>query len=199
MTFWNEIRENYYIFALSNNQYFEKMKKLILLLVLPLFAAMQITAQTSQPAAAAPAPQVKAAAPVNPNAPIAKWDKTVEDFGSIAFGVPKTAEFTLTNAGKEALVINDAKASCGCTNLKYSKEPVMPGSTTTVSATYNAANAGSFTKTITVNTNADATPVFLQIKGIVLPNPNPPPAPAPAPAAAKSPATAPAAPAPAPK
>ncbi len=151
------------------------MKKLILLFVLPLFAALQMNAQTNQ---AAPAP------PVNPNAPVAKWDKLVNDFGSIAFNVPKTAEFTLSNAGKEPLIISSARASCGCTNLKYSQEPILPGKSATVSATYNAATQGVFTKTITVVTNADANPVVLQIKGTVLPNPNPPAPPAPAPAAA---------------
>ena len=150
------------------------MKKLIFLLVLPLFAVLQINAQTSQ---AAPT------APVNPNAAVAKWDKLVNDFGSIAFNVPKTAEFTLSNAGKEPLIISSARASCGCTNLKYSQEPILPGKSSIVSATYNAATPGVFTKTITVVTNADTNPVVLQIKGTVLPNPNPPAPPAPAPAA----------------
>jgi len=136
------------------------MKKLFLLLVLPLFAVLQISAQT---APAAPK------APVNPNAPVAKWDKMVNDFGDIAFNIPKTAEFKLTNAGKEPLIISSAKASCGCTNLKYAPEPILPGKSTVVSATYNAANQGVFTKTITVVTNADPNPVVLQIKGNVLP------------------------------
>ena len=166
------------------------MKKLILLLVLPLFAAIQINAQTTQTAPAAAAVQPSPVAPVNPNAPVAKWDKMVNDFGSIAFGVPKTAEFSLTNAGKEPLIISSARASCGCTGLKYSQEPILPGKSAMVSATYNAATAGVFTKTITVTTNADPNPVVLQIKGTVLPNPNPP-APAPAPVAAPAPAPAP--------
>ena len=147
-----------------------KMKKIILLLVLPLFAVLQLNAQTAQPAAATP---------VNPNAPVAKWDKLVTDFGEIAFNVPKTAEFTLINAGKEPLIISSARASCGCTNLKYSQEPILPGKSSVVSATYNAASQGVFTKTVTVTTNADPNPVVLMIKGTVLPNPNQAPAPAP--------------------
>ncbi len=154
------------------------MKKLILLLVLPLFAVLQINAQTNQPAPAAP---------VNPNAPVAKWDKIVNDFGEIAYNVPKTAEFNLTNAGKEPLIISSARASCGCTNLKYSQEPILPGKTSVVSATYNAASQGIFTKTVTVTTNADPNPVVLLIKGTVLPNPAAAPAPAPAPAPATAP------------
>ena len=129
-------------------------------MVLPLFAAVYTNAQTTP----TPPPAV------NPNV-IAKWDKMVNDFGDIAFNIPKTAEFTLTNAGKEPLTINSARASCGCTNLKYASEPILPGKSAVISATYNAANQGVFTKTITVVTNADANPVVLQIKGNVLPPP----------------------------
>lgn len=143
-----------------NNQNSKKMKKLLLLLALPLFVAFNANAQTTPPAA-----------PANPNAPVAKWDKMVNDFGDIAQNVPKTAEFTLTNAGKEPLIISSAKASCGCTNLKYASEPILPGKTSVVSATYNAAAQGVFTKTVTVITNADPNPVVLQIKGNVLPAP----------------------------
>jgi hypothetical protein len=146
------------------------MKKLILLLVLPLFVAVYANAQTTP-----------AAAPANPNAPIAKWDKKVTDFGDIAFNVPKTAEFTLTNTGKEPLIISSARASCGCTNLKYASEPILPGKSTVISATYNAASQGVFGKTVTVVTNADPNPVVLEIKGNVLP--------APAPATTAAPAT----------
>ncbi len=133
------------------------MKKLILLLVLPLFVALNSNAQTPAPAT-----------PVNPNAPVAKWDKTVNDFGEIAFNVPKTAEFKLTNAGKQPLIISSARASCGCTNLKFSQEPILPGKSTVVSATYNAQAQGVFAKTVTVVTNAHPDPVVLQIKGTVL-------------------------------
>jgi hypothetical protein len=143
---------------LFNNQNSNKMKKLILLMILPLMVALYANAQST------PAP-----APANPNAAVAKWDKMVNDFGDIAFNVPKTAEFKLTNAGKEPLIISSARASCGCTNLKYASEPILPGKSTVISATYNAAAQGVFTKTVTVITNADPNPVVLQIKGNVLP------------------------------
>jgi len=169
-----ELAVKYSIFALSNNQNILEMKKLIFLLILPLFAALQMNAQTPQaPAAAA-----------NPNAPVAKWDKMVNDFGDIAFNVPKTADFLLTNSGKEPLIISSVKASCGCTNPTFSQAPILPGKSSTVSATYNAASQGVFTKTVTVITNADPNPVVLMIKGNVLPNPNQPPPATPAPAPA---------------
>jgi len=99
--------------------------------------------------------------------PVAKFDKTVFDFQTLVQNSPGTASFILTNEGNEPLIISKATASCGCTNLSYEKEPIMPGKSTVISATYNAAALGVFTKTITVITNASEQPVILQIKGKV--------------------------------
>ena len=142
------------------------MKKYIVLLIIPLLSLVHTYAQV-QPVV--PAPPAAQDATVSSNAPNAKWDKTENDFGEIAQNVPKTAEFTLTNDGKEPLIIQSAKASCGCTEAKYSKKPILPGKSSMVSATYNAAAPGAFIKTITVITNADPNPVILQIKGTVNP------------------------------
>jgi len=137
------------------------MKKLIILSFVLLMGFVAANAQTTS--VTEPAKAV-----VNPNAPVAKWDKTTSDFGDIEQGVPKEAEFKLTNTGKEPLLIQTARAGCGCTNLKYSQEPVLPGKFTIISATYNAAAAGPFMKNITVTTNADPNPVVLYIKGTVI-------------------------------
>jgi hypothetical protein len=105
--------------------------------------------------------------------PVAKFDKTVHEFADLTQGNPGTATFTLTNEGKEPLIISSAKASCGCTNLTFGKDPILPGKSTSISATYNAAAAGPFVKTITVVTNASDQPVVLQIKGKVIPKTEP--------------------------
>ncbi|MFZ4059306.1 MAG: DUF1573 domain-containing protein [Ferruginibacter sp.] len=139
------------------------MKNLILIASFLVLGFSQLNAQTTTPVVAA-----ESVAVVNPNAPKAKWDKTTSDFGEIEQGTPKEAQFKLTNEGKEPLLIQTAKAGCGCTNLKYSQEPVLPGKSTIIAATYNAAAAGAFTKSITVTTNADATPAMLYIKGTVV-------------------------------
>lgn len=137
------------------------MKNLLLIAIIMVLGFSQVKAQSTTPATAA-------TTVVNPNAPKAKWDKTVSDFGEIEQGIPKEAEFKLTNDGKEPLLIQTAKAGCGCTNLKYSQEPVLPGKSTIIAATYNAAAMGPFTKSITVTTNADPNPVMLLIKGTVI-------------------------------
>jgi hypothetical protein len=103
--------------------------------------------------------------------PVVKWDKTAEEMGDIPQGTPRTAEFRLTNDGNEPLLISSAQASCGCTNLVYSKEPLLPGKSSLVTATYNAVAKGPFMKTITVRTNAGEQATVLQIKGNVLEKP----------------------------
>jgi hypothetical protein len=141
------------------------MKNVLFIAILFVFGLSQAIAQTTTTPATNPAPATPV---VNPNAPVAKWDRTTADFGEIEQNIPKEAEFKLTNAGKEPLLIQTARAGCGCTNLKYSQEPVLPGKFTIISATYNAAAPGAFMKNITVTTNADPNPVVLYIKGTVV-------------------------------
>ena len=139
------------------------MKTLLFIAVVLLAGFNQANAQTDVANAG-----IQAKITANPNGPKAKWDKIVNGFGEIEQGIPKEASFKLTNEGKEPLLIQTAKAGCGCTNLKYSPEPVLPGKSTIISATYNAAAAGAFTKSITVTTNADPNAVMLLIKGTVI-------------------------------
>ncbi|HEU4496479.1 MAG TPA: DUF1573 domain-containing protein [Flavobacterium sp.] len=123
-------------------------------------------AQTkAAPAAAAPA-QAAPAKPAKPS--MVAWAKDVHDFGDIKKGVPAAYDFTFKNTTKETILITDVKASCGCTATNYTKTPIKPGETANVTASYNAANPGPFTKTITVITNDSETPKILTIKGKVI-------------------------------
>ena len=103
------------------------------------------------------------------NGPVARFDQTVFEFADLVQGTPGTASFVLTNDGNEPLIIASATASCGCATPAYSKEPILPGKSATISVTYNAAAAGNFTKSVTVRMNASDQPVVLQIKGKVVP------------------------------
>ena len=81
------------------------------------------------------------------------------------------------------MVLSAVNASCGCTTPEWPKEPVAPGATATIKATYNAANPGTFTKTITVVSNAATPQTVLTIKGEVKPAVAPAATPAAAPKA----------------
>ncbi|MBS1951905.1 MAG: hypothetical protein OJF59_001392 [Cytophagales bacterium] len=101
------------------------------------------------------------------------WETTTHEFGKVKQGTPVTYEFKFTNNSKVPLIITNAAPSCGCTTPSWTREPVMPGGQGHVKATYNAAAAGIFDKTITVSANIDGGIVILHIKGEVEANATP--------------------------
>jgi hypothetical protein len=96
------------------------------------------------------------------------WKAETVDVGEIPQGTPKAIVYEFKNTGSAAVVITDVKGSCGCTATDYTKEPILPGKTAKVTATYNAANKGAFTKTVTVTTSAETTPKILTLRGTVI-------------------------------
>jgi hypothetical protein len=96
------------------------------------------------------------------------WKSEQIDLGSIPQNKPKNIDFEFKNTGKTAVIITNVKASCGCTATDYTKTPIQSGETAKVTATYNAAAKGAFSKTVTVTTNADETPKVLSFKGVVI-------------------------------
>lgn len=99
--------------------------------------------------------------------PLFVWESTMYDFGTIELNKPVDHVFEFTNNGDVPLIISSAKASCGCTVADYTKEPIAPGEKGFVSARYNAANAGAFTKTVTVTANTGEQAIVLTLKGVV--------------------------------
>lgn len=83
-------------------------------------------------------------------ADVAKLDNDVINMGQIKQGNPTPAKFIVTNIGSEPLIIEQASPTCGCTISDYTKEPIMPGKTGYINATYNAASVGHFDKHLTV-------------------------------------------------
>ena len=92
-------------------------------------------------------------------------DQTTLEFGSFPFTEKQEQSFVLTNIGSQVLVIQDVTTSCGCTKVKYSKEPVRPGGTLELKVIYEAEQAEHFNKAITVYCNADNSPLRLSVKG----------------------------------
>ncbi|MGI4875340.1 MAG: DUF1573 domain-containing protein [Janthinobacterium lividum] len=126
---------------------------------------------------AGPAAHAQQALALNTPAPLAHapfpaaitWERTTHQFGEIKQSVPVTASFTFTNRSQKPVLLTDVHGSCGCTVPAWSKEPVLPGKSSVVTATFNAANPGAFTKTVTVATSADtAGPQVLQLQGTVV-------------------------------
>lgn len=99
-------------------------------------------------------------------------DKRYHDFGKIKEdGGKVTAVFTLKNTGANDLIIQNAEPSCGCTLGEWTKEPIPPGKTGTVTAIFDPKNmVGIIDKTIGVYTNAQyAKVIVLELRGEVVP------------------------------
>src|SRR6185312_14899845 len=73
-----------------------------------------------------------------------KWATENIDMGKIPQGTPASATFKFTNTGKEPVALKTVQPGCGCTTSDYTKEPVAPGKTGYVKATYNAMAMGSY-------------------------------------------------------
>ncbi|MES2762331.1 MAG: DUF1573 domain-containing protein [Bacteroidota bacterium] len=97
-----------------------------------------------------------------------KWKSETVDVGEIPQGIPKPIEFEFKNVSKEAIVVLSAQGSCGCTSTDFPKTPVLPGTSTKITATFNAANKGNFTKTVTVKIANEEASVVLTFKGVVI-------------------------------
>lgn len=86
-----------------------------------------------------------------------KFDKPNHDFGTLLEGPSAEHVFQFTNTGKEPIVIQRVQASCGCTTPSYTKEPVAPGKTGSITAAYSTGGRpGAFNKTLTVFYNVGA-------------------------------------------
>ena len=129
-------------------------------LLVAYFFCCTISAQNAQP-------KLVSNPVINNNVEI-EWAYTVHDYGKIPQGVPANSTFTLTNTGDTPLLIMDVKTSCGCTVAQATKEPILPGESTSITTTYNAKKKGHFNKPIKVMTNRSDKPIVLKIKGEVV-------------------------------
>ena len=101
---------------------------------------------------------------------VIKFTKETHEFGKVEEGVQASHTFEFTNTGTAPVVISNAQASCGCTTPDWTHEPVMPGKTGFVKASFNSSGRpGNFNKNITVISNSETPQIALTIKGEVIP------------------------------
>lgn len=113
------------------------MKKFILSLFASMLLTTALWAQTTPTTQSTPDTKVK-------------FVKETVDFGKTELNKPVTADFEFTNISKEPILIEAARASCGCTTPKWTQEPILPGKKGKVTATYSANGVGQQNKTIWV-------------------------------------------------
>lgn len=89
------------------------------------------------------------------NAGKVEWLNRSENTGKIPFGTAVTREFKVKNTSRENLLLLQVRTTCHCVSMDWSREPIAPGETGVIRATYDAQREGDFYKIISVNTNFD--------------------------------------------
>lgn len=137
------------------------MKK-VLFLALSLAVAGAAQAQTTATAAAPAAGAAKAAGPQ------IQFEEVKYDFGSVVQGGTVDHTFKFKNVGTAPLIISNIGVSCGCTTPEWTKEPIAPGKTGTISAHFNSAGKmGMQNKVLTIDSNSAAGSTTVALVGEV--------------------------------
>lgn len=103
------------------------------------------------------------------------FEKNAHDFGTLKEGDRVEYSFKFTNTGKEPLIIEDAKGSCGCTVPVWPKDPILPGKSDEIRVSFNSANKpGAQSKQVTITANTEPLTSKLTISANVTPDPNKP-------------------------
>lgn len=129
------------------------MKKLSALLVSVLFTVVAVQAQD--------------VFTLNEDGAEMTFDSKVLDYGTIEHNADGNREFVFKNTGKEDLIIEACKGSCGCTVPQCPKQPFAPGEEGSIKVKYATNRIGAFEKQVRVTTSASADPIVLTIKGVV--------------------------------
>ena len=107
---------------------------------------------------------------VDPNLPTTtiQFKKEKYNFGTINEGEKAKHSYSFTNVGSKPLIIQNAKASCGCTVPTYAKEPVAPGETGTIDVVFDSkGRPGKVSKTVTITANTEPAKTVLFLTGEV--------------------------------
>ena len=98
-----------------------------------------------------------------------KFDKVKHDFGKIKEDTDNKTIFRVTNTGKSPLVINDVKASCGCTTPSKPTEPIAPGKSDKIEVVFHpkVGQLNKQSKSIRVMANTETKENVLNISAFV--------------------------------
>ncbi len=144
------------------------MKKVIITLLCFTISGVCAKAQESSKQVITP----QSASQSDPDAGIFKFKEETHDYGEVPEGPLAEYDFEFKNTGNKAIVIQDAHGSCGCTVPTWPHEPILPKDKAIIHVAYTTTGRpGPIMKDITINSNAQQSPMVLHIKGTVKPKP----------------------------
>ena len=100
---------------------------------------------------------------------VLRIDRTVQDWGDVTVkDGPLSCSFEVENVSDKDICISSVVSSCGCTGVKWTKEPLHPGDKGSIVATYsNDEGPMQFDKTLAVYVEGIRKPLVLHLRGIV--------------------------------
>lgn len=135
-------------------------------------AQLETNKATSATQTPAPTQSVADEKPEGP-LPVAAFETTDHDFGTINEGEKVKYTYKIKNTGEAPLIIQSAQPSCGCTVPDWTKEPIPVGGTGFVRAEFDSGGKpGINNKTITVTANTWPKTTTLRFKAMVTPKAN---------------------------
>ena len=98
------------------------------------------------------------------------FDKLEHDFGKVKEDTDNFTEFLVFNTGDKPLIIENVKASCGCTMPQKPESPIAPGKSDKIKVKFhpNPDQLNEIRKTITITANTDPVISTVSIKAFVV-------------------------------
>ncbi|MEQ8583985.1 MAG: DUF1573 domain-containing protein [Marinoscillum sp.] len=96
------------------------------------------------------------------------WKSTTLDLGTVKAGTSQAIAFEFTNESESPVYIQEAKGSCGCTKVEYPREAIAPGSTASITASFQSSKVGMFKKNIKIKTSTSDEYTYLYFSGEVV-------------------------------
>ncbi len=97
-----------------------------------------------------------------------KWTTTMINLGQVTKNEARSLSFEFTNTTGEEVSIIEAKGSCGCTQIDYPKDAILPGEEATVTASFKSGKIGAFKKNIRIKTSHAEEYTYLYFSGEVV-------------------------------
>ena len=91
------------------------------------------------------------------------------DFGNLMQEEKATYSYKFKNTGNAPLIISAVERTCGCTDIKYPREPIQPGGTGAITIIFDSKDKrGVQNKHVTVKANTNPSETVLKFKAMVM-------------------------------
>jgi hypothetical protein len=92
-----------------------------------------------------------------------------KSFGFVKKGEIVKINYEVKNIGNAPLLIDSIEVSCSCTTSEFSKKPILPNATQSVTLIFNTTTTyDRQDRTALLHSNGSKTPIKLRYKGVVL-------------------------------